>query len=191
MGIAWALLVAAGFVQLMSFSAVPGMPAATPSAWPVAAELSRNLDRPTLVMFLHPRCPCSAATLSELERILPVINGRVDVHLNFLLPSERPAEWARARHWRRAVKFPGVRLRADDAGREAARFGARTSGETFLFTPSGELIFRGGITPARGHEGDSVGKQAILAYFRGERGAADAKTFGCAIHAESAVRQEL
>ena len=30
-----------------------------------------------------------------------------------------------------------------------------------LFSPQGRLLFAGGITPARGHEGDNGGKEAF------------------------------
>lgn len=179
----WSILLLAGFGRLLTYSSVPGPEAPAQPVWPAEARWIRHPERATLVLFLHPQCPCSAATLSELERMLPQLGGRADIHLSFVLPAARTADWARAQLWRRAERFPGVELSVDEGGREAERFGARTSGETYLYAPSGQLLFRGGITSARGHEGDSAGKSAVLAYFRGQPvPVSGTRTFGCAIH---------
>jgi hypothetical protein len=49
----------------------------------------------------------------------------------------------------------------DIDGREARHFQAFTSGQTLLYSSEGELLFSGGITIARGHEGDNSGRLAI------------------------------
>jgi hypothetical protein len=54
-----------------------------------------------------------------------------------------------------------VKLRVDDAGVEAARFGAATSGTVLLYDGSGHLLFNGGITESRGHEGFSAGREML------------------------------
>ncbi len=48
------------------------------------------------------------------------------------------------------------------AGQEAKLFGAKTSGDVLLFGANGKLIFAGGITASRGHEGDNPGADAML-----------------------------
>src|SRR5256885_6995371 len=37
--------------------------------WPAGSKLGSVPNRPTLVLFLHPRCPCSRASLAELEQL--------------------------------------------------------------------------------------------------------------------------
>jgi hypothetical protein len=57
------------------------------------------------------------------------------------------------------------------------------SGFTLLYDPAGRLRFAGGITSARGHEGDSFGQRRILAVLSGDPAdRADAPVFGCSLH---------
>src|SRR5690349_19429168 len=39
------------------------------AAWPEASSIVRHAQRPTLLLFLHPHCACSRATVEELERL--------------------------------------------------------------------------------------------------------------------------
>ena len=66
-------------------------------------------------------------------------------------------------------------------GREAARFGAATSGQTFLYDARGGLLFSGGITGARAHAGDNAGRSAVVTLLNGTGGPAAPRTsvFGC------------
>jgi hypothetical protein len=77
----------------------------------------------------------------------------------------------------------------DDDGVEAARFQALTSGATALYDPQGRLLFSGGITSARGHEGDSFGIRRISSLLRtGKADRADAPVFGCSLRHQPEVR---
>jgi hypothetical protein len=65
---------------------------------------------------------------------------------------------------------------------EAKRFGAATSGQVMLYTASGDLAFRGGITGLRGHPGDNVGRQRLWAALEGRPpDRCDSLVFGCAL----------
>jgi len=77
----------------------------------------------------------------------------------------------------------------DGGGAEAKRFGAETSGAVVLYDRAGRLVFHGGITAARGHEGDSFGQQRIAALLTGARAdRTDAPVFGCALDGSEQVR---
>jgi hypothetical protein len=73
---------------------------------------------------------------------------------------------------------------SEDAS-EALAFGARTSGQAYLYDERGQLLFRGGLTPARGHEGASVGGETVRKAFTGAPAAsgspASSDVFGCAL----------
>jgi hypothetical protein len=70
----------------------------------------------------------------------------------------------------------------DHDGVEARRFGAATSGQVILYDARGTLLFSGGITPARGHSGDSTGRDAILALLiDGSSEASETPVFGCSL----------
>ena len=77
-------------------------------------------------------------------------------------PSGAPDGWADSDIARDAAAIPGVLTFRDEDGDEARRFGAATSGHVMLYDAAGRLHFSGGITPARGHEGDSLGRDAVI-----------------------------
>jgi hypothetical protein len=131
-------------------------------------------------MFVHPRCPCSRASLNELERLTTRLGGRLVARVVFVRPLDAPPGWERTDTWRRAIEVVGaqaISVQADAAGDPA-----RTSGSVTLFDADGQALFRGGITSSRGHEGESVGFQRIVSLV--ERGTADARespVFGCGL----------
>jgi len=157
-----------------------------PADWPADSRIARAPDRPTLVMLVHPHCPCSRASLAELDRIMTRVSGRLSAHVLFVLPSGVSEGWERGASWDSIARVPGVLVHVDDGGREAARFGAFTSGQTVLYDAHGQLRFSGGITPARGHEGDSAGADAVVAVVQGAAPAAPrTPVFGCSLVEES------
>ena len=97
------------------------------------------------------------------------------------LPSERPDHPAYGFTW---SSPPGVP--EPTVGIPKHRFGAETSGHTVLYDASGALRFHGGITAARGHEGGSAGRAAIVAAVRGEEPSSSAHVFGCSLASASA-----
>ena len=72
----------------------------------------------------------------------------------------------------------------DDEGLEAERFGASTSGQTVVYDSEGELLFTGGITGARGHAGDNLGRESVLELLnRGKAERSWTSVFGCRLFA--------
>jgi hypothetical protein len=103
-----------------------------------------------------------------------------------------PSGWERTDLWTRAAAIPGVHALSDARGAEAARFGAIASGQTMLYSASGELLFRGGITVSRGHSGDNAGRSAIVALLHQESPVQTATpVFGCSIVNGSSPRRRL
>jgi hypothetical protein len=160
--LAWSVGVVAGVVSLGRFGAEPGVLGAAPRQWPSDCEVELDPAVPTLVVFAHPHCPCTAATLRECERILGKCAGRIAPRVVFFADPELGRGWERTASWERAERMPGVRVSSDPGGGLARRFGAATSGSTVLYAPDGRLLFHGGITGARGHEGDNAGAGAIV-----------------------------
>jgi hypothetical protein len=157
----WLAAAGWGLWRLADYSFAPGPQGSVPSDWPASASTARNPAGFTLVLALHPECPCSRATLEELDSIIATSPGLQVRALFVELAGVEPADQSEL--WAKAGRMAGVQRIKDPAGGEAARFGALTSGETRLYGPSGRLLFRGGITAARGHVGDNPGHQAILA----------------------------
>ena len=100
--------------------------------------------------------------MSELERIVARCRDKLEVLVVFLKPLETAAGWEEAELWRMAERIPNVRIFRDKGGVETERFQAVISGMTLLYDSDGSLAFRGGITSARGHEGDNDGRRAVV-----------------------------
>lgn len=176
----WFIAATAGLALLARYASRPGPPARTPAVWPAASSLPRKDGAATLLLFLHPRCPCSHATLAELARAAAWTHEPTQVFVLMHHPAGLPKGWARAGLWARAQEiFPG-RVLEDTDGREAALFGAATSGHAFFFDRRGALAFEGGLTISRGHEGDNAGREALVALLKGERPQVrSTPVFGC------------
>lgn len=152
--------------------------------WPEESRLTLSQLRPTLLIFAHPRCPCSRASFRQLERLLTPLHGQVDSVSVFCVPEQASAEWLQTDLVMFAGQLPDMEIRFDEGGTECQRFGAMTSGLVMLFSPAGELLFQGGITASRGHEGDNASSAALAALINGSPAAVDRMpVYGCPLHA--------
>ena len=181
-GMLWLAAVIAGSLAMLRYANTPGHAAQAPLQWSANSLIARDSQRATLVMFVHPRCPCSRASVGELSLLMAHCQGRVNAHVLFFKPAGSAAEWAETDLWRSAAAIPGVEVHSDDGGVEARRFHAETSGHTVLYDRARRLQFSGGITAARGHSGDNAGRSAIAALVNGgapqERGT---PVYGCSL----------
>lgn len=115
-------------------------------------------------------------------------HGRLDAQVWFFQPTSASNEWARTDLWRGAHKIPGVIVKGDADGSEAAKFHALTSGHSLLYDPTGQLLFSGGITASRGHCGDNLGKQSIESIvLGGESDAQRTLVFGCPLRGRDEI----
>lgn len=164
----WLAVTLVSLGMLWKVENVPGPRKPVPPAWPAASHIARTPGLPTLVMFAHPRCPCTRAGVEELAMIVARCNGLVQATVLFYKPGGASDGWARSSSWSDAAAIPGVQVRTDDDGVEANRFGATTSGFVLLYDATGTLAFQGGITAERGHSGDNEGVDAIAAILHGD-----------------------
>lgn len=170
---------------LLRYKNTPVNEHAAPRSWPADSALHHDPARPTLIMFAHPRCACTQASVGELAVLMARSQGLVSAHVLFYRPSSAPADWARTDLFRTAAAIPGVMVHEDEDGREARHFSSSASGRTLLYSARGELLFEGGITASRGHAGDSVGRDALAALIH-DQPAEQTHTpvFGCLIHSD-------
>jgi hypothetical protein len=137
------------------------------------------------MIFAHPRCPCSDATIGELALIMAQARDRVDAFVLLFTPRTGGSDFARTQLARDAESIPGVHLINDPDGIESRRFGAITSGQTLLYDAHGVLLFSGGITASRGHAGGNYGRSAILSLLEtGDAPRRMTPVFGCNIRGE-------
>ncbi|QDS93935.1 hypothetical protein FF011L_27120 [Roseimaritima multifibrata] len=182
--IVWGAVVGAGIGVLWSYEHKPGTVHPTLAVWPAESEIPASQSRPTLVLFAHPKCPCTRASIGELARIMAARTGNVRAYAVFVKPlgASHEAAWEKTDLWNSAQQIPGVTAIVDIDGVEAKRFRAETSGFVVLYDHTGKLQFSGGITASRGHSGDNLGRSTIVALLTG--GAAqtnNTKAFGCGL----------
>jgi hypothetical protein len=184
----WSACVLGGYLWVTNYGFRTEQPASgfRHEGWPSESQISLAAGRPTLLLFLHPRCPCTRATLRELEKI---ISGR-------LLTRERiprfiavaPLPFGAAEDWRNtdtiqsALSLPNSSVVWDVGGTEARRFGVATSGTLMLFLPDGTRLFAGGVTASRGHEGDNAGTDRLLAALVDHTIQQPTRVFGCTLY---------
>ena len=175
----WAVAVVLALSGLTRYGNSAGALAApAPTA---RTESQPATDRFTLVVAVHPMCPCTRASLTELEGVLARCAGRLETRLLVFTPRR-----ADVMHWDYDMidalrnRFATAEVRADPDGTAAAALGCQTSGSVVLFDPSGEPCFWGGITAGRGHVGDNAGVETIVStVLNGFRPTGQTPVYGC------------
>jgi hypothetical protein len=181
---AWTTAVVAGFAALDRFSVTPGAAATGRADWPADWPFRPAGRGVTLVVSLHPRCGCSVATLGELAQLMTYSARGVEADVLMVRPEGLPEGWERGSLWETAAAIPNVHVIVDPEGKFSAELGALTSGQSYAFDSTGRMLFSGGITPARGHMGDSAGSDAIHSLLLGQSPARQTSpVFGCPLNA--------
>lgn len=182
-GTAWLFLVGLGTVQMWKYKHTAAAEPAAPTHWPSASRLPHSSRLPTLLMFAHPRCACTRASLEELARLVTHVPGRLSVQVVLFRPNASSPDWARGELWDTAAAIPGVTVHDDEGGREAQLFHGLTSGHVSLYGVDGHRLFDGGLTGARGHAGDSPGLGSLFALAYGQTPERRRTVvYGCQIH---------
>ena len=191
----WCLALGYGFWRMTRYNLTPGARAASPAAWPGSTIDSRlRIDRvgsKTLLLFAHPQCPCTRATVGNLATILAQGNAAsVKTTVVLFEPSSHVAAgWEQSDLVRSAAKLPYASVVFDPGGALARRFGAETSGQVMLYDAGGRLLFSGGVTDERGHAGDSIGGDALSAIISGDAPKMrSTPVYGCALLPASGAR---
>jgi hypothetical protein len=183
----WGLGIAAGLAWSIDYDARPETQATPPKAWPQQSTIARSRKGATLVMFVHAHCPCSRASLAELESILRQHANDVAAYVCFVKEPQQPIDWVHSELWRQAASIPGVLVTCDESGEEARLFNARTSGQTLLYDARGNLAFAGGITAARGHFGPNRGSWLLESHIAQKTSArSTSPVFGCGLQSPGA-----
>jgi hypothetical protein len=184
----WASAVGIGVLQIRAYENTSGAPSRAPVAWPVKTSVPLSDGVPTLILFVHPHCPCSRASIAELAQLMTDCGGNVSAIVLMLQPAGVDRDWVRTGLWESASAIPGVRVECDVDGVESRRFGTATSGQAHLYSSEGRLLFAGGITASRGHRGENVGRTAITSLVlddRKVRHIAATPVYGCPLFNKS------
>jgi hypothetical protein len=185
----WAAVVAIGELALARHDLTPGIEAPSGSGSYVLNSIKLKAGKKTLVMFVHPKCPCSIASLTELRQLMTQYGSQLNTTVLMFHSADPLDDWTRSATWIGAQQIPGVNVRADFDGKLAKQCGAQTSGQVFLYDENGTLRFEGGITGSRGHVGDNNSLDALVSVVTNKlpTQSAPARTpvFGCAIYSEA------
>ncbi len=180
----WLIAVGLGFCVILNYQSTAGYAGVAPRQWPPSAQIPLDRQRDTLVMFAHPRCPCTRASIEELNRLMGRSQGKVAACVLFLKPDGFSGDWTHTDLWRSVTAIPGVQTREDLDGSQARLFGAETSGQVLLYDTQGRLLFQGGITGSRGHAGDNAGEEAVLSRLSGRAALSQTPVYGCSLLGE-------
>jgi hypothetical protein len=192
--LSWCALAAFGVRALYAYSTDAGAQLDAPALWPTTT-LPHAQGRAELVMFVHPECPCSRASISELVDVVRAVPTTTELVVAFVDGSSAPpfggaarsgeagpfADEDRGALWDAVGAIPGIHRVVDRGGAEAQRFGARTSGHVVVYDAAGALRFQGGITGSRGHVGDNVGHRDVVAILNGNTETTRHAVFGCGL----------
>jgi hypothetical protein len=182
---AWAVVIAGGALAVAEHDVTPGPPAAAHLSDAAPAGLGLVSGTWNIVMFIHPRCPCSAASLAELAGLSARCGDRLHTSIVIFRPTDKPDRWVHTPTYEAATHLAGATVKFDEDAAIARRMGAFTSGQAFVYDPAGRLAFSGGMTNARDCSGDSVGVERVAALVL-QTGApkgpvSHAAVFGCRI----------
>jgi len=159
--ILWIVSIGACLAAMSSYRWTPGQSGTVPEKWIPNSLIQPDGQRSTLVMFAHPRCPCTQASLAEFQNLTAQSRTPVQAVIVFYCPDDRGPEWRNTSNWTTARGLNGVSVIEDSNGQLAALFAAECSGLTCLYSPEGTLQYAGGITSGRGHQGESTGLAAL------------------------------
>lgn len=178
----WVFAIGLGLYVMMKHEVSPGEPAKPPVKWPKDSKIKLSSDKDTLVMFIHPQCPCSRASL---EQLTPLTNlNNLSIQILSLNPKVKPENWEKNHQTFTSMNLKNARITEDDDGAEANRFHSFTSGQALLYDSKGNLIFSGGVTGARGKTGNNPGLSQLWTALKERSGAPpvkDSLVFGCSL----------
>ena len=181
-GLAWVAAVTAGMHKLARYVGTPGRAGQPPASSSAEDRISVPRGQAILFLAVHPRCPCSRASVAQLARILARCKGRLTAKALVFTPDKSDrGEW-RTGLVDQLEAIPGVIVVEDRGGIIGRRLGAFTSGHAVLYSRAGHLLFSGGITAGRGHAADNASSDIVIALATGaSQRPGRAPVFGCPI----------
>src|ERR1051325_8825510 len=122
LAIVWLAVCSAGLWALWGYQYTPGQPALR-----FPRRLFGNVIKPsagagTLLLFVHPRCPCTRASIDSLALIMTQSRGKIAAYALFFKPVSFAEKWERSDLWEEAAAIPGVTVLKDEGGAQAGYF---------------------------------------------------------------------
>ena len=162
--------------------------AAPPPLRTISMPVETTGSRCLLVMAIHPKCPCSRASVGELARLASRFRDQLRCVVLAYQPHEQSANWIETDLVATVRGLPSTKVLIDVDGRDAAALGMSTSGAVVLCSPQGEPLFWGGTAIGRGHCGDNLGSDAITSVLTdGQLAQASQPVYGCRIQSDPGI----
>jgi len=178
----WLFLLGVGSWKVAQYATQPGAAAPVSTGWPRHSSLLFSNLKYNLLVFVHPECPCSEATIAELASLQPQLASSTKISVVFVRPAGYSSEIEKSSLWQLASTLKNTTLKIDENGEEALNFATKTSGQVLLYSATGQLQFRGGITAARGHRGENLGSLSIISLVSGHKAVAEStRVLGCSL----------
>ena len=162
----WTFLSLYGFFYLLQYdhkeSAYANISQDFPKEWlPLPPE-----NKKAVVLNLHPHCPCSKASLREYQRIISRYSQQVVPTVVFYKPEGKLDSWVHGDLYHNISNY-NIHKVIDEDGRRMEEVGIMTSGHVLVYDDCGKLLYQGGITASRGHEGTNRGSLQVEAVIAG------------------------
>ena len=187
---AWLCCCAAATAWVTIYSHTPNDAGAAQPKLADGGLIQLDQARPTVVMFVHPRCPCTQASVEGLARLQRKFQDRFALRVVFNVPRGMAPDWHQSTLWDSVGRLPDCERLVDMGGHITNQAGAETSGTVALYEPDGRLVFWGGVTASRGHAGDSPGSDALASYFKDKPFPVQTDIFGCQMSGPDDLRCE-
>lgn len=136
----------------------------------------------TLLIFYHPHCPCTHATAVNLRTTLETSSVSLKTYAFAYCPQNVSESWISSPLTSAFKDGIGATIVVDRAGEISAHCGAKTSGHLLAYDDQGSLLFSGGVTSSRGHEGNCRPSSNLLQVITS--GASDTRhwpVYGCSL----------
>src|SRR5260370_1502519 len=88
----WLSVVGAGFTFVLNYQNLVGRVGVAPQHWPARTQIVPNPSGDTLIMFVHPQCPCTRASIEELNLLLARCPSRTSAQVWFFKPATAPRD---------------------------------------------------------------------------------------------------
>jgi hypothetical protein len=171
----WIICTGFFYRQMLNFDITPGVASLNPPAtWPT------EFHKPTLIVFLHPKCTCSAASLTQIAKLQSRLPDRFQTILVLWQPSNGNSEWANLPQ-PDFGQLADYKLVLDKEGRMARKFDAHTSGQSFLYDADGQIRFSGGLTSTRGDSESGPAFSTLAQLIAKQDSSKTAPVFGCSL----------
>jgi len=178
----WFAAAVFGISSLHKYSSTPAPSDPPRGNWPLASAIVPCSTKSTFVIFLHPHCPCSRASVAAMNEIMNTFPNSAEFHAVFVRPAGVNADWLQSDLYQACKGNDRLVTSIDDNGVEAVKFGAKASGQTYIYDANHQLAFSGGLTSGRGMEEKGEERKMVAsALIKRQNSPLHSPTFGCAL----------